>query len=71
MYGSSDYGVVFDNDKLPFIFSKFNKTNLKIKVYNNLDHNFFEKKINIPFDENKFYWQNVFDDVMQWFSLKK
>ena len=62
VYGGKDVGVSFSNDLARFEFLNNRKDNIFFKVYNKLNHNFEEENEK----EKKFYWQEVFEDVIIW-----
>ncbi len=66
-YGTKDIGSL-DNDLVPYFFTQQKKTNLSIKVYPNLEHNYLllDKEGNIK----ERHWEDVFEDVMDWLFEK-
>lgn len=67
-YGTADIGSL-DNDLVPYFFTQAKKTNLSIKVYPNLEHNYLllDKEGNIK----ERHWEDVFKDVMDWLFEKE
>lgn len=67
-YGTADIGSL-DNDLVPYFFTENKKTNLSIKTYPNLEHNYLrlDKDGNIK----EKHWNDVFKDVMDWLFEKK
>lgn len=69
VYGTNDK-TSLQNDLLPFL---LNKKNLQLKVYPDLDHNFFKKE----FDKNGtlikevYNWDIVFKDIVEWLTNVK
>ena len=59
VYGTNDYGISLDADKIPISFIKEGKTNLAVKAYEGRDHNFFKGK--------DYGWNQVMEDCMNWF----
>ena len=64
LYGSND-NKAFNNYLLPFI---LNKKNLELKIYPDLDHNFFKKEFDKEGNslEDSYHWDRVFKDVVDW-----
>ena len=60
IYGTHDFGTSFDADKLLLEFIRNNKSNLSLKVYEGMDHNFFSKGV--------MHWDLAIDDTMKWFK---
>lgn len=59
IYGSHDLGTVMEADKIMLSFIEKGKSNLSTKVYNNMEHNFYEG--------DKYNWDQVFEDTINWF----
>lgn len=59
-YGSQDFGTALEADKIMLEFIRHNKSNLSLKVYENMDHNLFKDDI--------FSWKHLFDDTLNWFA---
>lgn len=59
IYGTHDYGAVFEADKVMLSFIQKDKSNLNLKVYQGREHNFYKG--------DDFGWDIVFDDVFEWF----
>jgi dienelactone hydrolase len=64
VYGSNDYKA-FNNYLLPFI---LNKKKIELKIYSDLDHNFFRKEFDKDGKplEDTYHWDRVFKDVVDW-----
>jgi len=64
-YGTED--IIADNcDLLPIKFIQNGKTNLTLKPYIGLDHNFFELKDGKPDYKNGKRWTDVVKDIVKW-----
>ncbi|MDI9320473.1 MAG: hypothetical protein QM530_08385 [Phycisphaerales bacterium] len=61
-----------DCDYFNIELAKIQKTNIKVKPYLNYDHNYFENIFNEKGElvEQKFHWDDVMKDVMEWISQK-
>lgn len=68
LYGTDDINS-FHNDLLPYI---LNKRNISIKVYPDLDHNFFKQEYDKDGNptERSYHWDQVFDDIIKWIIAK-
>ena len=64
LYGSND-NKAFNNYLLPFI---LNKKNLELKIYPDLDHNFYKKEFDKEGKplEDSYHWDRIFKDVVDW-----
>jgi dienelactone hydrolase len=63
-YGTNDVRA-FNNNLLPLL---INKKNLELKIYPDLDHNFFKKEFDKEGNplEDSYHWDRVFKDVVDW-----
>jgi len=64
VYGSNDKKA-FNNYLLPFL---LNKKKMELKIYPDLDHNFFKKEFDnegMPL-EDSYHWDRVFKEVIDW-----
>jgi dienelactone hydrolase len=64
VYGSNDEKS-FNNHLVPFLIKK---KNLELKMYPNMDHNFFTKEFDktITITGDNYHWDKVFSDVVNW-----
>lgn len=58
-------------DLLPIVFIENNKSNLTIKPYIGLEHNFFEIKDGKPDYQSGGHWTEVMDDIVIWIEQNK
>ncbi len=58
-------------DLLPIIFIENEKSNLTIKPYIGLEHNFFEIKNGYPDYQNGAHWTEVINDIIVWIKNNK
>lgn len=65
MYGSKDVGAS-GCDILPLEFARAGKTNLTLKSYPGLGHNFEEIDFEGKSNFDKMYWQEAFDEFLEW-----
>lgn len=64
-YGTED--IIAENcDLLPIKFIENGKTNLTLKPYVGLDHNFFELKDGVPDRRNGGHFSEVINDIITW-----
>jgi hypothetical protein len=68
--GSRDFRYIF-SDLLSLECIKVGKTNCFVKIYENLEHNFFEVDKNEQVDYQKGNWDKVIDDIIEWFRQNK
>ena len=63
-YGTNDVRA-FNNNLLPLL---INKKNLELKIYPDLDHNFYKKEFDKEGKplEDSYHWDRVFKDVVDW-----
>ena len=63
-YGTNDVRA-FNNNLLPLLIKK---KNLELKIYPDLDHNFFKKEFDKDGKplEDSYHWDRVFKDVVDW-----
>lgn len=63
-YGTDDIRA-YNNNLLPLL---LDKKNLELKIYPDLDHNFFKKEFDIEGNQidESFHWDRVFKDVVDW-----
>ena len=63
-YGTNDVRA-YNNNLLPLL---INKKNLELKIYPDLDHNFYKKEFdkNGNAIEDSYHWDSVFKDVLEW-----
>jgi dienelactone hydrolase len=64
-YGTNDITASFC-DLLPIYFIREHKTNLTLKPYLGLEHNFFELNADGQPDYSKPHWQDVLNDFIKW-----
>lgn len=69
IYGTADL-IAIDNDKVPLEFIRKRKNNLTVKPYINLDHNFFEIKIDGLPNYDKPHWGEVGTHIFEWLKRK-
>jgi pimeloyl-ACP methyl ester carboxylesterase len=67
-YGTSDIGSL-DNDLVPYFFTEKKKTNLSVKTYPNLEHNYLLLDKDGSIKEK--HWNDVFKDVIDWLFEKE
>lgn len=69
VYGSNDYKS-FNNYLLPFILKK---DKLELKIYPDLDHNFFKKEFDKDGKplQDSYHWDEVFKDIVDWLLNEK
>ena len=63
-YGTNDVRA-FNNNLLPLL---INKKNLELKIYPDLDHNFYKKEFDKEGKplEDSYHWDRIFKDVVDW-----
>ena len=63
-YGTNDVRA-FNHNLFPLL---INKKNLELKIYPDLDHNFFKKEFDKEGNslEDSYHWDRVFKDVVDW-----
>ncbi|MDI9319154.1 MAG: acyl-CoA thioester hydrolase/BAAT C-terminal domain-containing protein [Phycisphaerales bacterium] len=71
IYGTSSIQDL-DCDYLKLYINEQNKNNIEIKAYAGYDHNYFENIFDAKgaFIEQKFHWDDVMKDVMEWIVQK-
>ncbi|MFN0215664.1 MAG: hypothetical protein ACKVT2_15510 [Saprospiraceae bacterium] len=71
VYGTRDIGAQL-NDLLPIIFSASGKSNILLKAFPDLDHNFFKNIYDThgTIIKKEFYWDFVFNEVLMWLLNK-
>ncbi|HET6243798.1 MAG: hypothetical protein H0V01_11755 [Bacteroidetes bacterium] len=69
-YGTED--IILENcDLLPISFIQHQKSNLTLKPYVGLDHNFFEVKDGRPDFKNRNHWTDVIKEIIEWTKSAK
>ena len=68
-YGTNDIAAAAHIDLLPFLMKD---SNLEIKAYSDLDHNYFKKIYNKKGEliDEAYHWDDVFRDVASWLLFK-
>lgn len=69
-YGTEDISAE-NGDLLPIIFIENKKTNLTLKPYIGLEHNFFEVKNGRPDYQSGNNWNAVVNDILMWMKNNK
>lgn len=64
VYGSNDKKA-FNNYLIPFV---LDKKNVEIKIFPDLDHNYFRKEFDKERNplEDSYHWDRVFSDILNW-----
>ena len=68
-FGSKDYGLLSAEDYLRIELIRLGKNNFTFKEYQDMEHNFFAVKPSGEIDYDKYNWDKVADDWLNW--LKK
>ena len=65
-FGSKDYGLLSAEDYLHIELIRLGRNNFTFKEYQDMEHNFFAVKPSGEIDYDKYNWDKVADDWLNW-----